>query len=113
MIPAYRSSSARLVRDPQTGRWHYARPMAEGYRGTGIQGYRFGTEIGAAAAAPSAQQPPLQAQATAEESFSMADLSKAFTHAITPTLIVVGIATGAAFAIGSGLVSRYLFKDRG
>jgi hypothetical protein len=45
------------------------------------------------------------------ESFSMADLSKAFTHAITPTLLVVGIATGAAFAIGSGLVSKYLFKD--
>lgn len=30
---------------------------------------------------------------------------------ITPTLLIVGIATGAAFAIGSGLVSRYLFRD--
>lgn len=31
---------------------------------------------------------------------------------VTPTLLVVGVATGAAFAIGSGLVSRYLFHGR-
>lgn len=31
---------------------------------------------------------------------------------ITPTLIIVGIATGAAFAIGSGLIHKYLFKGR-
>lgn len=30
---------------------------------------------------------------------------------VTPTLLLVGIATGAAFAIGSGLVSRYVFSD--
>jgi hypothetical protein len=31
--------------------------------------------------------------------------------AITPSLIVGGIVTGAAFAIGSGLVSRLIFRD--
>lgn len=30
---------------------------------------------------------------------------------ITPALILVGIATGAAFAVGSGLVSRYVWRD--
>lgn len=29
---------------------------------------------------------------------------------VTPTLILVGVITGASFAIGSGLVSRYLFR---
>lgn len=32
---------------------------------------------------------------------------------ITPTLILVGIVTGAAFAIGGGLVARYLFREAG
>lgn len=31
---------------------------------------------------------------------------------LTPSLLVVGIATGAAFAIGSGLVSHYLFPRK-
>ena len=31
---------------------------------------------------------------------------------LTPSLLIVGIATGAAFAIGSGLVSRYLFTKK-
>lgn len=31
---------------------------------------------------------------------------------ITPTLLIVGIATGAAFAIGSGLINRYFFRGR-
>lgn len=31
---------------------------------------------------------------------------------ITPSLIVLGVAAGAAFALGSGLVHRYLFKSR-
>jgi len=31
---------------------------------------------------------------------------------ITPTLLVVGVATGAAFAIGGGLVSRLVFRSR-
>ena len=33
-------------------------------------------------------------------------------HNITPTLIFVGIATGAAFALGSGLIHRYVFKEK-
>lgn len=37
---------------------------------------------------------------------------KSALGSITPTLILVGIATGAAFAIGSGLVHRYVFKER-
>ncbi len=98
MKPAYRPSDLRLVLDPSTGRFHYARPMA----------MRVG-----AAPAPAAQQPPLEATPTPGESFSMADLSSAFTHAITPSLILVGIATGAATALGWVLVTKYVFKDRG
>ena len=46
-----------------------------------------------------------------EESFTISELGNAVKQ-ITPTLIIIGIATGAAFAIGSGLVTRYLFKGR-
>lgn len=45
------------------------------------------------------------------ESFTLADLGAALKK-ITPSLLLIGIATGAAFAIGSGLVSRLVFKDR-
>lgn len=50
--------------------------------------------------------PPAATLTPAEEqsSFSQA------LRQITPTLLIVGIATGAAFALGSGLVSRYIFK---
>lgn len=44
-----------------------------------------------------------------------AQMDTSFTAAlkqITPTLLLVGIATGAAFAIGSSLVSRYLFRGK-
>lgn len=47
-----------------------------------------------------------------EERFDLAGLKKAL-HQATPTLIAGAIITGAAFAIGSGLVSRYLFPPRG
>jgi hypothetical protein len=46
-----------------------------------------------------------------EQSFTLSELGSAIKN-ITPTLIIVGIATGAAFAIGSGLVTRYLFKGK-
>lgn len=46
-----------------------------------------------------------------EEKFTLQDLGKAIKN-VTPTLLIVGIATGAAFAIGSGLVHRYLFKNK-
>ena len=46
----------------------------------------------------------------AQEPLTLSNLGKALGQ-ITPTLLVVGIATGAAFAIGSGLVSRYVFKE--
>lgn len=42
--------------------------------------------------------------------FNVEEMKNAL-HGITPSLLILGIAGGAAFAIGSGLVSRYLFKD--
>ena len=44
-------------------------------------------------------------------SFDLAGIREALAR-VTPTLLIVGIATGAAFAIGSGLVSRLIFRSR-
>lgn len=32
---------------------------------------------------------------------------------ITPQFIIIGILTGAAFAIGAGLINHYVFADKG
>jgi hypothetical protein len=56
--------------------------------------------------APLAPDPP---PAPPVNTFTLADLKSAL-HQITPTILVVGIATGAAFAIGSKLVDRYIFR---
>ncbi len=96
MTPAYRASNVRLIRDPRTGRWAYTRPMPLAI-------------VGAPAPAPA--NPAADVAPT--ESFSLADISKAFTHAITPSLILVGAATGAATALGWILMTRYVFKERG
>ena len=54
------------------------------------------------------------AQATAQEAqqeaFTVSNLANAIQQ-VTPSLIVVGIATGASFAIGSWLVTRYLVGE--
>ncbi len=73
-------------------------------RGAGVQGYR-GTGFGIGAL------PPRLEVAPTEESFTISDIKTAITH-VTPTLLIVGIATGAAFAVGSGLVHHFLFKGR-
>lgn len=31
---------------------------------------------------------------------------------ITPTLLLVGVATGAAFAVGSAIVQRWIFRGK-
>lgn len=54
--------------------------------------------------------PAADAQDTSS-GFTIED-AKAGLKAVTPTLLIVGIFTGAAFAIGSGLVSRYLFSTQ-
>ncbi len=46
----------------------------------------------------------------ATDPFTKADLQKA-TRTITLTLIFGAVVAGATFAIGSGLVSRYVFKE--
>jgi len=51
------------------------------------------------------------AQRDQGETFTLGDV-KAALGKITPTLLLMGIATGAAFAIGGGLVSRFVFRDR-
>ena len=45
------------------------------------------------------------------ETFTIDDLAKA-VHKVTPSLLILGIATGAAFAIGSGLAHRYFFNNK-
>lgn len=55
------------------------------------------------------QDPP--PPAPTGENFSFADFGAA-VRKITPAMVVVGVATGAAFAIGSGLVARFLFRPR-
>ncbi len=57
--------------------------------------------------------PPVTPIQAAEEgrTFTLEDVKTAIKN-VTPTLLVVGVATGAAFAIGSGLVGRYLFGGR-
>lgn len=45
------------------------------------------------------------------ETFTLGDMKQALSR-VTPTLLFVGIATGAAFAIGGGLVSRFVFRDK-
>lgn len=74
----------------------------------------FGQEPGAPAAAPkemigwatgSAPTPaPADTTVTVETDSVLGALKK-----ITPTLLIVGVATGAAFALGGGLVSHFLF----
>jgi hypothetical protein len=53
--------------------------------------------------APPADPPP--------ESFTLDDIHNALKR-VTPSLLLIGIATGAAFAIGAGLVSRLIFNER-
>lgn len=45
-----------------------------------------------------------------EEQQNFIDHLWAGLRSVTPTLIILGIATGASFAIGSGLVGRYVWK---
>jgi len=49
--------------------------------------------------------------APAESPLSAEEFGKAFRQ-ITPSLVLVGVATGAAFAIGSALASRYFLSPR-
>jgi hypothetical protein len=76
-------------------------------------------QIAAATTQPTiGQHPPAAAPTTPPDAqpqpevtvFSTEGLGKAIKQ-VTPTLLVVGIATGAAFAIGGALVNRYLFKE--
>lgn len=55
-----------------------------------------------------APPPPPQAE---ERRAAFAALGDAVRQ-VTPTLLIVGIATGAAFAIGSELVHLFLFPKR-
>lgn len=91
----------RHLYDPLTGQMVVVRP-----RSHAPHPMAFGAMVPAPPPAPGPA--PLDDPA---ETFTLADLGKAIKH-ITPTLLLVGIATGAAFAIGSGLVSHFLF-DRG
>lgn len=50
--------------------------------------------------------PPTPPNNSANQDVTLDELRKA----LRPTVIVIAVLTGAAFAIGSGLVSRYLFK---
>lgn len=56
-----------------------------------------------------ARPTPTRAQTEQQqaEAFTIANVARAITQ-VTPTLVIVGIATGASFAIGSYLVSRYV-----
>jgi hypothetical protein len=58
-------------------------------------------------AGANAAQPPNAPDVT----FTLTGLGAAL-RSVTPTLIVVGIFTGAAFALGSGIVGRYVLSDR-
>ena len=53
------------------------------------------------------QADPAPTPAQQQETFTIDNLAKAIRQ-VTPSLLVVGIATGASFAIGSYLVSRYI-----
>ena len=66
--------------------------------GTGIRTGVTGTE--------------LTAEQKQEESQALSDKLLAGLKSITPTLLIVGVVTGAAFALGSGLVHRYVFKNK-
>jgi len=68
-------------------------------------GYPYGfVRIGQAGLDPPQPQPNPQR-------FTIEEIGNAVKQ-ITPTLLIVGIAAGAAFALGSGLVHRYVFKGR-
>lgn len=54
-------------------------------------------------------RPPTQQE---RETFTLENLTRAVQN-ITPSLIVAGIAAGAAAAIGSALVARYVFPSGG
>ena len=51
-----------------------------------------------------------QTPAQQQEAFTIANVAKAITQ-VTPTLVIVGIATGASFALGSYLVSRFIVGE--
>ena len=77
----------RPMLDPWTGRMVFVRPRSM---------------VGATIPPPPTPASP--------ESF-MADLAKGL-KGVTPSLLIIGITAGAAFAIGSGLVGRYLFRGK-
>lgn len=60
-----------------------------------------------AAPGPAPPAPTPAQMVTQDQDTFLAALKK-----VTPTLLVVGIATGAAFAIGGGIVSHFVFAKR-
>lgn len=62
---------------------------------------------------PNAMIPTAEDMPVAErgETFTLSDLGAALRK-VTPTLLVVGIATGAAFAIGAGLINHFVFPPK-
>lgn len=63
----------------------------------------YNAMFGQTQAAPDSAPPPTHEDPSPE---TLLDALKK----ITPTLLVVGVATGAAFAIGGGLVNRFFFR---
>jgi hypothetical protein len=61
-----------------------------------------------ASAVPTTVDPPMPVK---EETFTFSELGKALRN-ITPSLLLVGIATGFAFAVGAGLAGRLLDSKR-
>lgn len=55
--------------------------------------------------------PASQPEPALQDSALYRDL-KTGLHRVTPTLILLGIVTGAAFAVGSGLIDRYVFTKK-
>jgi len=94
-------SGLRHLYDPLTGQMVVVRPRPH------VSHTPHPMAFGAMVQAPPLPPGPAPLDDPAE-TFTLADLGKAIKH-ITPTLLLVGIATGAAFAIGSGLVSHFLF----
>ena len=70
------------------------------------QGNQYLSRIGEDPTAPAAPPTPQQKDQTAIDNIA------AGIKQVTPTLLIVGIATGAAFAIGSGIIQYYIFSPK-
>lgn len=82
------------------GRYCYAPRVAFGQQPTA--GPIAAPMVAAPAPAP-ANEPP------SGEHFTLADLGAAIKK-VTPAVLILGIATGFAFALGNGIASKYVLK---